>query len=290
MFYVDTPSFDIAYNIALIFKIITEDSKPAIPKDLLKVLYENMRSIINIYDQNDINEFYSLLIDKVCSQLGRKVADSIILPDIQYKDTPYDNQRRKMDLHWCLSNKNDFSVIKDKMHGQLISQIICSNCGKIHHNYELFCSIMLSLPQEQCTLEDCLREHFKEEMIDSWTCDGCNQTSTTDNRSQKAVKNWRNPEVLVITLKRFNSNLEKTNISIEIPHILDVSEFTLGNSHRKYNLKSVAYHGGSIDSGHYITLGKTNNEWYLFDDETVSKVDNYEDGIKKGYMYFYEAA
>jgi ubiquitin carboxyl-terminal hydrolase 5/13 len=59
-----------------------------------------------------------------------------------------------------------------------------------------------------------------------------------------------------------------------------------------YDLKAIVCHrGGSTHSGHYVCYIKKEGQWYLYNDEKVVLVGNYEKGgddIGMGYLYFYE--
>ncbi len=40
---------------------------------------------------------------------------------------------------------------------------------------------------------------------------------------------------------------------------------------QKYRLKGVVIHSGTSEGGHYYSLIKVNNEWFKFNDETVTR-------------------
>ena len=72
------------------------------------------------------------------------------------------------------------------------------------------------------------------------------------------------PEYLIIVLKRFKKNIENNILSfskntnlITFPFILDMNRYTYGyinHTNNIYNLQSVTYHTGNINSGHYYSL------------------------------------
>lgn len=57
-----------------------------------------------------------------------------------------------------------------------------------------------------------------------------------------------------------------------------------------YDLKSCVIQFGGASGGHFVTLQKKGNGWYLIDDAHVSKVGNRKAKklLKQGYLYFYE--
>lgn len=256
-----------------------------IPRDLMKALYNKMGKLINMFEQNDINEFLTLLIDKVNEEVCRpmKKNDLRVAP---YRDTAYDHQRMKMDQSWYNTHKKEFSPLKDMFYGQLISQILCSRCGKIHHNYEVFMNLMAPIDGSK-TLDECIRKHLNEEEVSSWKCDGCKGSPP----SKKTIKLWRLPQVLTITLKRFTSSLQKINDVVDIPLLLDMSPFMIGPGECRYMLKAAAFHAGSFHGGHYFAMcSEGNGAWKVYDDESIhNTAEGAEKGLGNGYVFFYES-
>ena len=230
----------------------------------------------------------AIIIDKMSAEIYKPYD---IVHKI-YRESIYDRQRKKMDDSWMMSHKKEYSDLTDMFFGQMISQIICGNCGKIHHNYEVIMNMMLSLGD--CNnMIDCLDRYFTEEYINNsenykentWKCDECNKCI----KSKKTIKLWRLPKILIVSLKRFNSGLKKITTSISVPMQIDLSKYMIGPSTcNSYTLKSIAFHMGSFQYGHYFAACKNSGKWYIFDDEVVKEIENIEDAISNGYVYFYE--
>jgi ubiquitin C-terminal hydrolase len=170
----------------------------------------------------------------------------------------------------------------------------------------------LPIPHSASSLSDCFDEYFKDENVVDWTCDGCKHK----NPSEKIVKLWRNPNILILSLKRFGSDLRKRENPIDVPFELDLSKYTISNTNKHYQLKSIAFHAGGFQSGHYFAIcrretvvknqieNKNENEnenehenetivisWHKYDDEDVHEV-SHSDLVKiknYGYVFFYEA-
>lgn len=190
-----------------------------------------------------------------------------------------------MDISWIEKIGNEYSNIINLFYGQSITQIICGHCKNITHNYEIYSNIMLPITNSTNTLEDCFKLYFKDEFLNEeieWRCDECKYKV----KSKKTIKLWRNPKILIISLKRFTFNLEKNNKIITIPDILDLYQFTLSRYNSKYILTSIAYHYGSSNEGHYVALCKhPDNKWYCIDDLGISEISNIDFGA--GYVFFY---
>lgn len=262
------------------------------PTDFLHRASRKFKGLMSMYEPNDINEFIVLLIDKLNDEICYEL---LVHPfkKVRYEDTPYDKQRERMDDAWLQSMRKEYSELKELFYGQLVSQIVCGGCGKVHHNYEVFSNMMVSI--HGTSMEHCIDHHFQEEVVnrdlqdstqDPWTCDACHATKP----SVKTIRLWRNPKILLLSLKRFNAKMQKVNQEVAIPLAIDLQKYTLGPSLHKYELKSVGFHMGSFFGGHYFAVCRhLNNEWYIKDDETVQTMPASQLGqLGKGYLFCYE--
>jgi ubiquitin C-terminal hydrolase len=270
------------------------------PHKFLRSLHSSLGQYITIHEQNDITEFLMLYLDKLNTDMSVELlVDNEDYKKIKmntkklYQDKMYSNLVADMEIAWLKTVKREFSPIMDMFYGQVVSQIVCGNCNHIHHNYETYCNLSLSIKKkndndERITLQDCLEHHFTDEMINNdWKCDQCN----TKSPSKKSIKLWRNPNILIISLKRFNHQLMKKNISVTAPIELSLSQYTLHSPKVNYNLIAVGNHQGSFGSGHYNCICRhKNNTWYAIDDVMVREAQKNEIDyvLNNGYVYFYE--
>lgn len=275
-----------------VYRLIWKEGRTEPPRNLIRRMVTKLTNFIFVFEPNDISEFVGLLIDKVQQEICFPLLVNP-LEGLTYRSSSYDSQRKKMDEAWIQAHKKEYSPLVDMMHGQLISQIVCGHCGKIHHNYEVF--VNMFLPIEAPTLEGCLDHHFNDEMVnpehatekdDRWVCDGCKQSKP----SVKTTKIWRLPKILILSLKRFNSQLMKVNQHVDIPLELDLGDHMLGPQMRKYELQAVGFHLGSFHGGHYIAACRLQKEdWVIKDDESVHTLPNSQfSDLGKGYVFFYE--
>jgi ubiquitin carboxyl-terminal hydrolase 2 len=260
-----------------------------IPNRFLKWLRVNIKEL-DIRDQNDIQEFLTLFIDKMNTSISVKLDVDSILSSFTYGVTAYDKLRKKVDKAWFDSVGREYSPIIDFFYGQSIVQIVCGKCNKIHHNYEPFSIFLLSIPAPNATLEECISHHVAEEYLNDehsheWQCDECKEKL----RSLKTIKFWKLPRILTICLKRFTYDLRKNNAYVDIPEAIDLTDFVIGTSHKQYKLCSVACHIGSFSNGHYYALCKNpNGNWYRIDDTNIEKLGQFNSSNSM-YMAFYEA-
>ena len=287
------PAKPLCYELAKFYETPTT---PRNPTDLVRVLQPKMKSIY-IREQNDVAEFVSLFIDALNKELGAdmRVAIETLIQSISYKNTKYDRQRQRMDVSWMEQVGKEYSPLIDTLYGQHISQIDCAHCHKLWHNYEVFQAIILPLPSthththtQPLTMSHLLDAYFKDRRLTEWKCDTCGRGA----QSVQSIALWRNPTILTITLQRFDmtQSIHKNDIPVEVPLDLDLSRFSLGNTYKKYVLKSVAVHSGSYFGGHYHCVCRRAGEssFILYDDEMTLTMEKMPD-LSRGYVFFYEA-
>ncbi len=132
------------------------------------------------------------------------------------------------------------------------------------------------------TLDNCLKRLLEAEVLnesDAWFCGGCKKHV----QAEKQIGLWRLPPVLVIHLKRFaflsNRYREKLEDLVQFPlHAFDMRPYLLpgaaaGRS-TMYDLFAVSNHMGGLGGGHYTAYAKPSEKWWLFNDESVSPVDD----------------
>jgi len=143
-----------------------------------------------------------------------------------------------------------------------------------------FMGINNGLRYKSLTIDDCLHEYCKTEMLDEqnlWSCEGCHKKV----RGIKRLQIWTSPPVLVIQLKRFgNERIRKDSRLVEYP----MEHFNIGQlisrayyDSRKcyeYRLQGVINHTGGLNGGHYFTYCKDedSNNWYEFNDVHVTRI------------------
>lgn len=256
------------------------------PISLIQVLHSKLNIHINVFEQNDINEFLTLLLDKLNDEISRPFDERFKAYD---ETSLFDIQRKKMDVSWEQHHWKSYSELIPMFYGQMISQIICGNCKAIHHNHEVFMNIMVSLDKENNpkTLQECIDNFCADEYIEEgWICDKCKQC----HKSLRSHRFWRVPQILIITIKRFTKSLSKISTSIEVPIYIDLSKYTIPPC-SKYVLRSVAFHSGSgfHYGGHYHAIGYDDHQWTIMDDELIARTNEIPLDIGQGYVFFYEA-
>nr|XP_044992252.1 ubiquitin carboxyl-terminal hydrolase 19 isoform X9 [Jaculus jaculus] len=153
------------------------------------------------------------------------------------------------------------------------------------------------------TLDQCLNLFTRPEVLapeEAWYCPQCKQ----HREASKQLLLWRLPNVLIVQLKRFSFRSfiwrDKINDLVEFPvRNLDLSKFCIGQKEEQlpsYDLYAVINHYGGMIGGHYTACARLPNDrssqrsdvgWRLFDDSTVTMVDESQVVTRYAYVLFY---
>jgi len=138
---------------------------------------------------------------------------------------------------------------------------------------------------------------LKVEFGNGVKCETCNENVDC----VKKLEIWREPDVLILHIKRFHFSgvhYEKLNTPIDIPiKELNLRPWIVGPSASNsapYELYGVVNHFGGMSGGHYTSYC-VNNEgkepvWLKFNDESVTSVSlgkEMEEVSRQGYVLFY---
>jgi ubiquitin C-terminal hydrolase len=107
----------------------------------------------------------------------------------------------------------------------------------------------------------------------------------------KQIKFWNFPDVLVVSLKRFDNRNRKINKLVEFPLTnLDLSRFVEGYNKESYvyDLYGVGNHTGGSMGGHYFAyVRNANGKWYIFNDTQVAEIPETKIVSPRAYLLFY---
>ncbi|XP_041129477.1 ubiquitin carboxyl-terminal hydrolase 19-like isoform X6 [Polyodon spathula] len=154
------------------------------------------------------------------------------------------------------------------------------------------------------TLEHCLNLFTRPEVLapeEAWYCPKCKQ----HREASKQLMLWRLPNVLIIQLKRFSFRSfiwrDKINDMVDFPvRSLDLSNFCNDQKDENqppiYDLYGVINHYGGMIGGHYTAYARLPSDknsqrsdvgWRLFDDSTVTTVEESQVVTRYAYVLFY---
>ena len=141
----------------------------------------------------------------------------------------------------------------------------------------------LNIPNEDNpTIEECLKYTFKDEYLN-------NENSWLDE-SDNIKKNIciktiiiENPEILIIQINRINIKHRKV---IKIKEYLDIS--FVSKQYDNYELFGIINHIGTSNGGHYYTIIKKYNKWFIFNDNNIIET-NFKSLVNSyNYCLFYK--
>jgi ubiquitin C-terminal hydrolase len=146
-----------------------------------------------------------------------------------------------------------------------------------------------------------LRTFLKEESYSTdWKCDKCQQNCAYT----KTTKIWKIPDVLVLIIKRFNTNGSKNTHPITINKSICFKHGSIlhsRNTEKTFVISSFAIHAGGSGGGHYcaicniddnIATRNNYNNMVLYDDINICKIEkekfmNILDNNRDAYMIVY---
>lgn len=100
------------------------------------------------------------------------------------------------------------------------------------------------------------------------------------------------PKLFLIQLKRFKTDIDYKTGTIEkrkVCTMIDLKE-TIAIKDQQFELYGVVNHYGEIDKGHYTACVKrpSDDQWFLYDDEKVTKITFKEVNSEGAYLLFYQ--
>jgi len=159
------------------------------------------------------------------------------------------------------------------------TRVKCKLISCLHQEISYRKSNILMLDINDCSsLDDCylkFKDSIKLEGDEMWSCPKCQDNRIASKRH--SITEWSS--YLLVYLKRFEMNqfgkYQKNNQLIDIPLYW-----------RNYKLIGAMIHSGSLNGGHYVSVGFENNKWYLFDDSRVSEIEEFQlyNYLKKAYV------
>ncbi|BGP54011.1 hypothetical protein JCM8202v2_001583 [Rhodotorula sphaerocarpa] len=176
-------------------------------------------------------------------------------------------------------------LVEDLFEGQITYGTRCSACGTESERSSPFLELEINL-KRACKLEERLAHSLEPETLEGdnqYFCETCDRKQDAE-RYQKLTSL---PPVLHFSILRFVFDLEtlerrKSQHAISYPLQIDMGKYVAPDAQGRqrsiwYDLKGVLMHKGtSAHHGHYVAqvYDESRSKWFLFDDETVSPVDD----------------
>ena len=242
------------------------------------------------FGQNDTQEFLMLLIDSLHDSLSREV-DITISGKVK-------NETDKLALEamktWKLHFNDSYSELVSLFYGQYITTISSLEGEVLSRNFDPFCYLTVPIPSkmenESISLLDCFNLFTTDEEMDDDNKYKHPKTEEYINVKRQFLF-WSLPKVLIVCLKRFNNSRRKITGQIDIPvDNLDLSSYLRGyNTRANYQLIGISNHSGGVGGGHYYSYCRgENNQWYEFNDTSVTRINENSIITPNAYVLFYK--
>ena len=259
-------------------------------KTIQKMAQIKKMDLFTGYSQNDLPEFLLFLVDCFHTSLAREVNMTI--------NGSVQNTTDKIAIQCFEKIKsmyaNEYSEIWNMFYGIHVSQIISLESGEVlSTSPEPYFMINLSILKENKspTLMNCFDLYVEGETLENENA-WYNEATKSKQNVKKKISYWSLPNILVIDIKRFNSNNVKNQILVDFPlEDLNLSKYVIGYKKDSYvyTLYGICNHSGNVFGGHYTSYVKNaNDKWYHFNDTNVSEVKDVTQLVSpKAYCLFY---
>ena len=241
----------------------------------LKEISLKKNALFSGNDQNDAVEYFYFVID--CFHNSLNNTDNLKLSKTEYKiiNDEIENYEKKNNsiIHVLFSS----FLINNYMNEETDAQ----EFNKIETNFTIEI-IIPNINESSISIEDCINYTFKtEHMPDSWY----DEKTKTHKKLKKNTRICYLPQILVLHLKRWDYTLKKNNKLITYQETIDMCPYTINNNECKYELFGIINHQGNVMGGHYYSYIKKNNQWFMFNDMTVTNISNIISS--DNYCFFY---
>ncbi len=247
-----------------IIDLMHNQNKSLNPAKFLNSFYTTFKGIFNRYEQIDINELWFYICEKINEET------SISLNQFNFKP---ENLNQEHDIIIQKYNLNKTSKMLETVQGSFIKIIQCSHCNHKSHSFEPFINIGIDLNTEIKTVADLIITSLKDELRekDEWKCENCNG----NHQYLKMKRLWKLPEILFLTINRFSDVYNKNNTEVYVNEFMIFNKGSVLsiNNDSKYELQSMGLHYGSLMGGHYMSVCKIDDKFYLYNDNQIQVID-----------------
>ncbi|XP_045458419.1 probable ubiquitin carboxyl-terminal hydrolase creB [Melitaea cinxia] len=192
------------------------------------------------------------------------------------------------------------SFIDSMFGGVLLTRVECTVCHASSLSRDVFRDLQLAFPEKpegwQHSVQSLLEYYCSKESLsgdNKYECRDCGGLQD----AERSVLIETTPKYLILVLKnfKFDSKLQvQTKLMHTVYHNHSVTLPTVRSQavHSAYNLFAAVIHAGTtLDSGHYYTLAKDNDQWHKYNDDEVTLEDeNHLIGLNRSstpYILFY---
>lgn len=279
------PEDEVISSYVKLLNAIWKSNSPIIPSSFKTSINKKLKKY-DTSNQYDSNEFLLDFLEVLNNNLITKKVK------ISSNNTNSNKYLIQANNSWSEYFNKKSTVISELFYGQYIKNYKCRGCNEnMYKTFEPFITLNLSC-NRGIDINDLIREHFNRDYIYT-KCKVCSD-EYTDKEYELNTQIFKLPEILILTINRFNNNLSKNNKNIKINYTIDlcdyvsISEDTSIDKSTVYELNSMICHIGDLNDGHYTSIIKNYQDWYCFDDINVNKYDMDKLDESTPYILFYE--
>lgn len=238
------------------------------------------------FSQNDISEFLMFLVDCFHLSLSRKVTitveGNITCEYDAVAKKCYDMMKEMYSKEWSevldIFHAIHVNIITEETSGEMIRSIpepfFMINLPIVNPTQD-----QVSPTTEKVSLIQCFQWYVAAELLqEEFQKRDDDNDESNKVKAYKQILFWTLPTILVLDLKRFNSQNQKNQCLVTFPLIgLDLSAYVIGYDKEKYiyDCFGISNHSGSVSGGHYTCYAKNaTGVWYYYNDTTVKKVED----------------
>jgi ubiquitin C-terminal hydrolase len=230
-------------------------------------------------DTNDTHEFINLFLDGLHTGIARPVSMRIT----------GGSGTQSLEVAaleaWRSHFEKEYSSILPMFYGQEHQICKCNNCGWERHSYDPFATISLAVAT---SIKQAFEDYCTLETI-AYNCDKCGKGGEGAGTIRRRF--WHLPPILIVLIKRYSNANHKLSAAMHIPlkniDLVDVVDGSRGGLPR-YDVVGACHHMGPTGGGHYTAACRDprNHEWFLYDDESVSRIPPSHVCSKNTYVVF----
>ncbi len=237
--------------------------------------------------QHDTQEFCRLFLEDISNEMNKV---KIIPPYIELDN--YGKSKIQLNYEYDkIFKRRENSIVVDTFYGQTINIFKCK-CGYESYSYQKFLDVpLLFVGKGNQKLNVLLEKFFEGDDKIEWgiDCENCFKKQL----HKKIVKIAYPPEILILSLQRYNSKTNtKNNAEVNFSETIDLKKFAdkdcCGEFSTKYHLIGVGNHYGEMNFGHYYAFINIEKEWFEFNDSSCFPCEKFNKSSQTAYILVYQ--
>ena len=261
------------------------------PQDIRLFIQSIHHKYPMIHNQNDQHDFLIFLLNDIHNTSYTKIDDAQfnnnnnnnnnVIEQLQYSankvlyNYAYTIDKKPLT---DIPGKSIYISNASKFTGQRLYKTECMTCHNTSIKFDTFYSLELALNNETDSIHKCLQLLTTPQKCDGYKCEKCNITSYG---------------IIIMLVRNITAIINGQYVSgknmkhVDIPKILNITDYSIFKQFDDYTLRSVAHHMGGPSGGHCTVSINEGDKWYYCDDNTVSHIIDDTVVSNNAYLAFY---